>query len=76
VTIQAQQLPVAAVGRIVVVVVILVVDGKLAKPLSFEFASASSTHGWKQFERLFAIAFHPLLFFAAKLSNELTVAIA
>lgn len=76
VAIKTQQLPVAAVGRIVVMVMILVVDGKLAKPFAFELAPAASTNWWKHFECLFTIALHPLLFFTTKLRNELPVAIA
>src|SRR5688500_15409213 len=42
VAIQAEQLPVAAVGRIVVVVVVAVMDGALAQVLAREFPGATS----------------------------------
>ena len=41
VAVNAQQLPIAAVARIVVVVVILVMHRELAQPLAGEFARAS-----------------------------------
>ena len=44
VTIETEQLPVVAVGRIVVMVVVLVMDRKLAHPFAVKFASAVSTN--------------------------------
>jgi hypothetical protein len=43
VTVEAEQLPVAAVGRIIVMVVVLVMDRELAQFLPVEFASAVGT---------------------------------
>jgi len=76
VTVKTQQLPVAAVRRIVFVVVILVVDGELPQSLALEFAPAAPTNCWKYFERLLAIALHPNLSFASSLSNELIPPVA
>jgi hypothetical protein len=56
VTIEAQQFPVAPVGRIVVMVVVLVMDRELAKLLTVKFASAVCTDPGKHFERLLSIA--------------------
>ena len=56
VTIEAQQFPVAPVGRIVVMVVVLVMDRELAKLLAVKFASAVCTDPGKHFERLLSIA--------------------
>lgn len=56
VTVDAQQFPVAAVGRVVVVVVVAVVDGQFAQFLAFEFAAAAAADMGKQFEGLFAVA--------------------
>jgi hypothetical protein len=43
VTIETQKLPVAAIGRIVVVVVVLVMDRKLTELFAGKFASATRT---------------------------------
>ena len=55
VTVETQQLPVASVGRIVVVVVVLVMDRELAQLLAVKFASAVRTDPRKHFERVLAI---------------------
>jgi hypothetical protein len=41
VAVKAQQLPVAAVGRIVVVVVVFVMDGEFPQSLAFEFPTTA-----------------------------------
>jgi hypothetical protein len=56
VTVETEQLPVAPVGRIVVVVVVLVMDRELAQFLAVKFASAVPTDPRKQFECLLSIA--------------------
>ena len=56
VAVEAEQLPVAAVGRVVVVVVILVMDGQLAEAPPLELAAASRTEMGKQFQRLLPIS--------------------
>lgn len=53
VAIEAEEFPVAAVWRIVVVVVVFVVNRELAQPLAVEFASAVRADPRKEFERLF-----------------------
>ena len=55
VTVKTEQLPVASVGWIIVVVVVLVMDRKLAQLLAVKFASAVCTDPGKHFERLFSI---------------------
>jgi hypothetical protein len=55
VAVETEQLPVAPVGRIVVVVVVLVMDRELAQLLAVKFASAVRTDPGKHFERLFSI---------------------
>ena len=50
VTVEAEQLPVASVKRIVVMVVILVVDRQLTQLLAVKFSSAVRTDPWKEFE--------------------------
>jgi TRAP-type uncharacterized transport system fused permease subunit len=47
VTIEAEQFPVAAVGRIVVVVVVLMMDRELVQLPAVKFASAVRTDPWK-----------------------------
>src|SRR6267143_1591931 len=55
VAVETEQLPVAPVGRIVVVVVVLVLDRELAQLLAVKFASAVRTDPGEHFERLFSI---------------------
>jgi hypothetical protein len=59
VTVKTQQFPVAAVRRIVIVVVILVMDRELTKSLACEFAPASRTYPWVYLKRLLPIGFLP-----------------
>jgi hypothetical protein len=54
---KAQQLPIAAVRRIVVMIVVLVVDRKLTKPLAIEFAPAPSTDPGEKLERSLPVGF-------------------
>ena len=67
VTVETQQFPVAAVRRIVVVVVILVMDRELTKFFACEFAPASCTDPWIHLERLLPVGFLP----TPSLSNDL-----
>jgi hypothetical protein len=48
-TVETQQLPVAAVRGIVVMVMVLVVDGELVELLTVKFTSAVSTDPGKYF---------------------------
>ena len=54
-TVETEQLPVASVGRIVVVVMVFVMNRELTQFLAVKFASAVRTDPWKQFERLLPI---------------------
>ena len=49
-TIETQQLPVTPVGRIVVMVVVLVVNGKLVQLLAVKVSSAMCADPWQKFE--------------------------
>lgn len=60
VTVEAEQLPVASVRRIVIVVVILVMDRELVQLFTIEFASAVRTDPRKYFECMFSMALVPL----------------
>lgn len=60
VTIQTEVFPVAAVGRIVIVVVIFVVDGKLMQVLAREFTAAACAHPGKEAQRLLTVLSHTL----------------
>lgn len=51
VTVDTQQFPVAAVRRIVIVVVILVMDREFPNPLTRKFAPAPRADPWKHLER-------------------------
>ena len=70
VTVETQQLPVAPVGWIVVVVMVLVMDRELTKLFAAKFASAPRTDPGIHFERLRAIGLLPLRLVAPRLSNN------
>ena len=61
VTVETQQLPVATVGRIVIVVVVLMMDRELAKFLALKIAPAPRTDPGIDLERLLPITLLPLL---------------
>ena len=69
VAVEAQQFPVAAVGWIVVVVVIPMVDREFMKVSAREFAPASSADPRIHLERLFPIALFALLSGTSGFSN-------
>jgi len=70
VAVHAKKLPITAVRRIVVVVVILVMDRKLPRPLALELASAPAANRRKQFERPFPVTLHPEFPLPAQLDHE------
>src|SRR5687768_13278319 len=55
VAVDAQELPVAAVGRVVVVVAVPVVHGELAQPLAVELARAARADPRQDLQRLRAV---------------------
>jgi hypothetical protein len=55
-TVQAQQFPVAAIGRVVIVIVVAVMNRQLAKVGVCEFTSAATADPRIDLERLFAVA--------------------
>lgn len=70
VAIQAKQLPIAAVERIVIVVVILMMDGKFPEPLALELASAARANPGKELEGALTIALHPEFTLAPGFGND------
>jgi hypothetical protein len=70
VAVDAEQLPVAAVGRIVVVVVVDVVHGEFAELFSLEFTAAASAHRWEQFQGLLPVSCLAGLLFLAHFSDQ------
>src|SRR5437879_403643 len=70
VTVQTQQLPVAAVGRVVVVIVVPVVDGQLAHGGARELARAAPTDPGVDLQRPFPVAALALLGVAAGAGGE------
>ena len=52
VTVKAEVLPVASIGRIVVVIVVFVVHGQFVQVLTSELTPASPTHPGMNLERL------------------------
>ena len=73
--IEAQQLPVAAVGRVVVVVVILMMDREFTELLSGKFASAPGADPGKELERTLPVALFTLQpVFPGRLHNTVPIA--
>ena len=70
VAVEAQQFPVASVGRIVLVVVVFVMDRELTKPLALEFTSTPRTNPRKNLKRLLPITLFPLLLAAPGLRDN------
>jgi hypothetical protein len=70
-TVNAKELPVAPIGRVVVVVVIPMVNRKLTKPFAGKFTPAARTDPWKQFERFLPVFLFPLLSAAPGIGNHL-----
>ena len=71
VAIGAEQFPIAAVRRIVVVIAILVVDFQELQIALVERARAASAYPWRQLERLSPIARQPFLGIAAGVADNL-----
>ena len=70
VAINAEQLPVAAVRRVVVMIVVAVMYGQLTQILTGEFTRATPTDPRIEFQGLFAIALLALLTRAPRLGNN------
>jgi hypothetical protein len=70
VTVETQQLPVAPVGRIVVVVVVFVMDRELTEFLALKLTSAPRTDPGMDLERLLPIPLLPLLAVAPGFSHN------
>ena len=68
---ETQQFPIAAVRRIVVVVVILVMDGKLAQSFACEFTAASATDVGENLQGFVSISRQPLPSISSSLGNDL-----
>ena len=69
VTVQAKQFPVAAIGWVVVVIVVPMMDRQLAQVGAGEFARAAAADPGIDLERLFAIALPARLGVAASLGQ-------
>jgi hypothetical protein len=70
VAVEAQEFPVAAVRRIVLMVVVFVMDREFTKLLALEFTPAPRTDPGKNLERLLPITLLPLLFAAPSLRDN------
>lgn len=57
---KAEKFPIAAVGRIVVMIVVFVVDREFAKALAGELSSATGAYGREELHCPFPVAFFPL----------------
>ena len=60
-TVQAQQFPVAAIGWVVVVVVVAVMDGQLVQVAAVEFARATTTDPGIELQGLLSITAQSLI---------------
>src|SRR5208283_5769083 len=69
-TLEAQQFPIAAIRRIIVVIVVLVMDGKIAKSFTCEFTAAPGTDVGENVEGSVSIGRQPLLTIAPSLGNN------
>src|SRR2546423_9403744 len=58
--VDAQELPVAAIGRVVVVVAVLMMDGQFAQPLAPELPRAAPADPRQDLQRLIAVRASPL----------------
>jgi hypothetical protein len=71
VTVDTQQLPVAAVRRVVVVVVIFVMNRELSNSLARKFAPAPSTDPRKHLERSLPIGLLPTVPVVSSLGDDI-----
>ena len=76
VTVETQQLPIASVWRVIVVVVILVMHGELAKSYSGKVAPAPPAHGRKQPQRTGSVAAVAPFAISASLGNDVAQVVA
>jgi hypothetical protein len=70
VAVDAQQLPVAAVGRVVVVVVVPVVDRQFPEPFSRKLPPAAAADPGKELEGPFAVALLPFPAASPRLGDD------
>jgi hypothetical protein len=73
VAVDAQQFPVAAIRRVVVMVVVLMVHGKFAQLLAAEFPAAPGTNPGVNLEGLLAIRMFPV---SPRFSDQLRLTLA
>ena len=73
VAVDTEKLPVAAVGRVVVMIVVPVVDRQFAKLLAFEFPDASGADMGEKLQGLFPVSGLSQLFFLAQLCDDLLI---
>jgi hypothetical protein len=55
VAVYAQQFPIASIGRVVVVIVVLVMDSELLEFFARKLPATDAAHPWKHFEGLLSI---------------------
>jgi hypothetical protein len=70
VAVNAEQFPVAAIGRIVIVIVVFVMHRELAKLLALKFAGAAATDRRKKFQGLFPVSRLALLLLPAHFGDH------
>ncbi|VTR69370.1 hypothetical protein DESC_740109 [Desulfosarcina cetonica] len=70
VAIDTQQLPVAAVGWIVVVVVVAMMDGQFPQLFAAELAAAAAADMREQFQGFLAVRLLPLLHVATRIGDH------
>jgi hypothetical protein len=74
VAVEAQQFPVAAIRRVVVMIVIPVVHGQFTQFFAFEFAGTTAADVWQEFQCLFPVPGLSPLFFSAHPGDDAVTA--
>ena len=69
--VKTQQFPVAAVFRIIIMIVIAMMHRQLMQVLMVEFTTAPATNPGIQFERLFPVGTRTFLILAPRTSDDL-----
>lgn len=68
--VDAEQFPVAAIRRIIFVVVVFVVHRELSKLFALKFTGTAATHGREKLQRLFPVSRLTLLLLPAHLRDH------
>ena len=73
VAVHTQEFPVAAVGRVVVVIVVPVMHRQFAQPFSLKFTGAAAANRRKHLQRLLSIPIHAIVAFTSEFRNKFPI---